>query len=166
MKYADFYSHLYEAKFFSRYENLKVHRQGNCYTVDDIKTGGESYACVQPRKNVMGDIIGKKFTIFGWYATPAEHRFNTDIEKDYVGGGFARNCMAKYFEITRELNLNIMGIFQPSDDGIAVMNHYIKKGILDPIPETKHDDAGEEYFTEFTINRTKADKYVSYVRSL
>ena len=58
-----------------------------------------------------------------------------------------------------------MGIFQPSDDGISVMKHYIKKGILDPIPETKHDNDGEEYFTEFYIDRSKADKYVTHVKS-
>lgn len=82
--------------------------------------------------------------------------------------------MSKYFEITKELNIDIIGIFQPSDDGIAVMKHYTKKGILDPIPETKHnnddddddDDVNGEYFTEFYINRLKADKYVAHVKSL
>jgi hypothetical protein len=168
IEYIDFYLNLLsEAKYLSKYNNINVRRRDNCYDVTDPSTGGESHACIMPRKNAMGDEIGKIFTIISWDATPLRLRQNPEMEKEYIGGGFARNCMAKFFEITKQENIDYLGIFSPSDDSNRVMNSYVSKHILNPIPDTLHiTDDNQQYHTQFRINRNKADQYVDYVKSM
>lgn len=150
-----------ESKIKSNYQNIEVINKGNDYKIFDKETGGTAYVQISPYHNEKAEIEGVKLNITNWKAYP--YYDNTDNEKNqYIGGGFARNVMIKLMQIAIEKNIKVLSIFAPSKYSLDVLNHYVKTGLLNPIPHTKFVLSND--YDGYYINLNKAKHFISSIQ--
>ncbi len=139
-----------EAKITSNITDIKVLKKtNNTFSIVDEKTGGHCLISIdQHFRHDTKEYEGKSITIINWAAYPLMAVTKRD---DYIGGGFARNAMKKILEIAKQENIHILEIFGPSNYSLAVLEHYVSKGILKPIPYTKMALANN--YTGYWINQ-------------
>jgi GNAT superfamily N-acetyltransferase len=129
------------------------------YSLEDKQTGGRATLKVGAYHDYSDGDFSAKAThvnIVTWSATPmSEIAAHGLIAQDkYKGKGFGRSVMQEAMKIADKHGATVLSIFAPSDDSQAVMKHYTKTGLLDPIPSSKA--VRGDFFTSFNINKDKA----------
>lgn len=148
-----------EAKIRSDRKNIEVTPSKHGYNITDTKTGGRALVSIDKHFNYeKAEFEGMELKIISWYAYPL---YSVVEKDDYIGGGFARNVMIEIMKLAKHHNISILEIFAPSDYSSTVLNHYVSKGLLKPIPYTKME-LGIEH-TGFYIDPNKANEMVNSV---